>query len=192
MTLARRPRSGPSSIARRIKGKEHAALEPESMRDYLLTHPLSRGGRLWCDRIIEGVDKNDRTSVVLFAQAMRWVGAEQHIGIQIVQQLGAPVAEAREAVARLRESAAKPLAEIAEDAATFLRWLAEKHPVEYAALWAALPEPTAEARANVLARGGEGGQNGPRAVASSAASVHGVGVSDPANTDADIPPEAVP
>jgi hypothetical protein len=63
-------------------------LEPEQMRAYLLTHPLSRGGRLWCDRLIEGVDQGRRDCIRLFGEAMKWVGGHQNLMLVLVQQLG--------------------------------------------------------------------------------------------------------
>lgn len=58
------------------------------MRDYLLNAPLSRGGRLWCDRVLEGVDKSDRTCLNLFGQAMRWVGATVNIANIFLERAG--------------------------------------------------------------------------------------------------------
>jgi hypothetical protein len=78
------------------------------MRAYLLSHPLSRGGRLWCDRIIEGVQAGNRTELNLFAQAMKWVGATTNIAAIFIQQLGArdekELVQLVEAGRRVRES----------------------------------------------------------------------------------------
>ena len=57
------------------------------MRSYLLTHPISRGGRLWCDRVIEGVDAGDRTALRLFGEAMRWTGAQINIANVFMERL---------------------------------------------------------------------------------------------------------
>jgi hypothetical protein len=95
-------------VARSIGGKKHAVLDPEGMRSYLLEHPLSRGGRMWCDRVIKGAAKGSRTELRLFAEAMKWVGATTNIAAIFVQQLGVrdekELGQLVEAGKRFRES----------------------------------------------------------------------------------------
>lgn len=69
------------------QGQALARLEPDQMKEYLLSQPLSKGGRLWCDRVLEGVDKRDRTCMRLFGEAMKWVGAQVNIGQVFLQQM---------------------------------------------------------------------------------------------------------
>lgn len=73
---------------RHARGEALSNLEPDEMRAYLLSHPLSDGGRLWCDRVIEGVARGERTSMRLFSEAMKWTGGQVNIGTLLVQ-LGA-------------------------------------------------------------------------------------------------------
>lgn len=75
--------------ARESDGKALASLEPDAMRAYLLEAPISRGGRLWCDRVLEGVDAGERTALRLFGEAMRWCGAQVNIGQLLLQVTGA-------------------------------------------------------------------------------------------------------
>jgi len=74
--------------ARQSDGQAYASLEPEGIREYLLNAPLSRGGRLWCDRILEGVDRGDRTDKRLFAETLRLVGGQVNIVNVLVERLG--------------------------------------------------------------------------------------------------------
>ena len=122
-------------LEREARGKAVAALEPEAMRAYLLEHPLSRGGRLWCDRIIEGVDKDQRNALRLYAQAMRWVGAETNIAIQFVQALGVrdedelrSLVESGRKLERLKADAASSLEEYREAGLDLLRLVVRERP----------------------------------------------------------------
>ena len=74
---------------RRGRGKVLAMLEPDEMREYLLAAPLSKGGRLWCDRILQGVDRGERTCLRLYAEALRWVGGQGNLMLVFMQSFGA-------------------------------------------------------------------------------------------------------
>jgi hypothetical protein len=70
------------------EAKEMALRDPEAMKSYLLDHPLSRGGRMWCDRVLEGVNNYDRTAIRMYGEAMKWVGAQHNIANIFIGQLG--------------------------------------------------------------------------------------------------------
>lgn len=78
--------------------------EPSALRDYLLDGPMSQGGRLWCDRVIEGVDAGRRDCLRLYAEAMGWVGAHGTLALVFMNQFG--VSNEAE-LARLVESGRK-------------------------------------------------------------------------------------
>lgn len=51
----------------------------------------------WCQNVIDGVDKNERNAMNLFAKAMRIAGAEYEININVLaaKELGMPLAMAK-------------------------------------------------------------------------------------------------
>ncbi len=122
------------NLAKR-SGEVVAALEPEAMRAYLLEHPLSRGGRLWCDRVLEGVDRNDRTAMNLFGNAMRWTGATVNIGAIFLERFNARseeelgrLVESGRRLEQLKGDASLSLEAYRDEAVELLRLVLREHP----------------------------------------------------------------
>jgi len=116
-------------------GQELVKLDPEGMRAYLLEHPLSDGGRLWCDRVIQGVAAGERTSMRLFGDAMRWTGAQVNVFALFTERLGLQVRNEDELVAMVRRGekmreleADRPLREYFEAGLSLLRQCIAKDP----------------------------------------------------------------
>lgn len=125
------------------EGEAIANLEPDQMREYLLSHPLSEGGRLWCDRVIEGVARGDRTDKRLFAEAMRWTGAQINIANVFLERFNVPN---EDALVRMVESG-KRFEQIRTDVED--SW--EKHLDNGVALLKAVLQRHPERRASVVA-----------------------------------------
>ena len=146
---------GPTAVTPFVRaGEDLGVLEPESMRAYLLAHPLSRGGRLWCDRLLEGVDRGERTCLRLFGEAMKWVGAQTNVYAVLVERMGA---RSEDDLKRLVESGKRvegladtPVDRMLEDAVEVVRMCLMRMPERRQAVVARLSSGAVEL----------GGQNG--------------------------------
>lgn len=114
---------GPSKAGQALEGKELALASPAEMQAYLLSHPLSAGGRLWCDRILAGVDRGERTALRLFGEAMKWTGGTAHVGQVLIQQIGVSIHDAKAYVAFMKR--AEGMTD-EERAAEYIAWLNER------------------------------------------------------------------
>lgn len=121
---------------RRSVGVSVVALEgPDGMREYLTSAPLSRGGRLWCDRILQGIDRGERTSLRLYAEAMRWVGGQINIAVALVESLGVrdevelrALVESGKRLEQLRANAACSLDDYRDEAVELLLMVLSQRP----------------------------------------------------------------
>ena len=120
---------------RRGRGQALAVLEPDGMRDYLLSHPLSRGGRLWCDRVLQGVDRGERSCLRLYAEALKWVGAQTNLVAVFVQALGVrdeselkTLVESGRRLERLADPSAVSLEHYRDEAVELLRMVLMEYP----------------------------------------------------------------
>jgi hypothetical protein len=114
---------------------EETYLAPEAMRSYLLEHPMSRGGRMWCDQVIEGSARGERHCLRLYAEALRWTGGQTNLVVALVQQLGVrDEAELHELIgqgrqlARIRQDATASLEGCREQAIELLSLVLTKRP----------------------------------------------------------------
>lgn len=105
------------------------------MRDYLLDHPLSRGGRLWCDRLLQGVDEGRRDCLRLYPEALKWVGAQVNLYAVLLERVGArsedelkQLVESGRRLESMTQDASTSLSEYKEEALALLLGVLKQKP----------------------------------------------------------------
>jgi hypothetical protein len=87
---------------------------------------------------IEALDamiaKRERTGMNIYASAVGLVGAAPQLNVEIVNQIGVPMEQARQAVEIQKEVEVQDVHQVASKATKFLRWYAGTHPEEFSRL----------------------------------------------------------
>lgn len=121
-------RGEPTTLQR--EGENLAHLDPRGMEAYLLD--ISDGGRVWCDRVVQGCRDGERHCLRLFAEAVKWVGIQHSVALVLVQKLGVrDEVELHELVTsgkRLAQLAETPPATMLHDAEQVMRMVIQKDP----------------------------------------------------------------
>ena len=94
----------------------------------------------WCTNVCEGVKRNGRNAMNLWAKAMGLIGAEVEVNVNLacMSAFGLPERDVAQIVEAHRSSGAMTLEECATDGIALLKWVMEQDPARRAAILTAL------------------------------------------------------